>query len=506
MEVINSSAVKKEEIDRPLAYFPVNIWEDPLTSFSVSDPESERNKEKLKSLKETVKDSLMASKEKQIENIKFIDALCRLGVSYHFEHEILEQLETLFGSHDFMQMIRDNESDLYTVSLVFQVFRQFGYKLFVDVFDKFKNKDGDFKENLAEDARGLLCLCEAVHIGAPMVKIFSMKLSLSLCLIWKNSLLDLVHISQSASRMPSSMHTIGVDFNILQMMYRKEIGQVFRSAVCKNRTVESHFWAVGSQFEPCYSQARIMLTKLIIVLTIVDDTYDAYGTMEELVPFTNALLSWNPSGIDGLPESMKYLHHVVLDFFDKVEDELEKEERPGSAKSYIQEAKWLNEDYVATFEEYKENGVYSANFLALSTISFLGKVDEGTLEVLEWLSTFPPLLVTSSLIGRLCDDIASCKFEHKRKHVGTSIDCYMKQYGVSWEKAKEDLKVMALDSWKSLNQELMTKPHQFPFPIVTRFLNFSRAVEVLYKDNDIFTHPELMKDYVVSLFLDNIPI
>lgn len=73
----------------------------------------------------------MASKEKPIKNIEFIDVLCRLGVSYHFEDEILEQLEKMFGFHDFLEMIRDHESDLYTVSLVFQVFRQFGYKLFV---------------------------------------------------------------------------------------------------------------------------------------------------------------------------------------------------------------------------------------------------------------------------------------------------------------------------------------------------------------------------------------
>lgn len=71
----------------------------------------------------------MASKEEPIENIKLIDALCRLGISYHFEGEIFAQLETMFGCHGFIQMIRDNEFDLYTVSLVFQVFRQFGYKL-----------------------------------------------------------------------------------------------------------------------------------------------------------------------------------------------------------------------------------------------------------------------------------------------------------------------------------------------------------------------------------------
>lgn len=78
-----------------------------------------------------------------------------------------------------------------------------------------------------------------------------------------------------------------------------------------------------------------------------------------------------------------------------------------TAKAYLQEAKWLNEDYVATFEEYKENGVYSASYLAMLTVTFLGMVDEGTLDVFEWLSTFPPLLVTCALIGRLCGDIAS---------------------------------------------------------------------------------------------------
>jgi len=38
-ELINTlSALTTEEIYRPLADFPVNIWEDPLISFSVLDP------------------------------------------------------------------------------------------------------------------------------------------------------------------------------------------------------------------------------------------------------------------------------------------------------------------------------------------------------------------------------------------------------------------------------------------------------------------------------------
>ncbi|KAG7564983.1 Isoprenoid synthase domain superfamily [Arabidopsis suecica] len=555
-EVINTlSALTTEEINRPLADFPVNIWEDPLISFSVLDPESEINEEKLSSLKETVRELLMASKEKPIENIKLIDALCRLGISYHFEGEIFAQLETMFGCHGFLQMIRDNEFDLYTVSLVFQVFRQFGYKLGVDVFNNFKNKDGKFKEHLAEDARGLLCLYEAAHWSTHGEDILDEALAFSrshlegltdqssphMSIRIKNALKHAYPrgISRIETRQYISYYEeedlhdqtllefAKIDFNLLQMLHRKELCQVFRwyssleldlkLPYARNRTVESYLWAVGAYSEPRYSQARIRLAIVVILLTLVDDTYDAYGTIEELEPFTNAFTMWNPSGIEGLPESMKYLHHVVLDFYGKLEEDMEREGRSGcgllakksmivTAKAYFQEAKWLSEDYVATFDEYKENGVYSSSYLALLTGSFLGMVDEGTLDVFEWLSTFPPLLVTSALIGRLCGDIASCKFEHKRKHVGTSIDCYMKQYGISWEKAEEEIKIMALDSWKSLNQELMTRDHSFPFPIVMRFLNLSRVVEVFYKDADIFTHPELMKHHVVSLFLNKISI
>lgn len=77
------------------------------------------------------------------------------------------------------------------------------------------------------------------------------------------------------------------------------------------------------------------------------------------------------------------------------------------SKAYLQEVKWISQDYVATFKEYKENGAKSSCYLLLLTISFLGMVDEGTIDVLEWLSTYPPILVDSSLIGRFCDDITS---------------------------------------------------------------------------------------------------
>ncbi|CAA7055759.1 unnamed protein product [Microthlaspi erraticum] len=151
------------EVHRPLADYPENIWEGLLDSLSQSDLGTETFKEKHSKLKEVVNESFMASRENPTENIKFIDALCRLGVSYHFERDIVEQLEKSFGSLDFNQMIREEGCDLYTVGILFQVFRQFGFKLSVDVFNKFKAGDGSFKGHLLEDANGMLSLYEAAQ-------------------------------------------------------------------------------------------------------------------------------------------------------------------------------------------------------------------------------------------------------------------------------------------------------------------------------------------------------
>lgn len=49
------------------------------------------------------------------------------------------------------------------------------------------------------------------------------------------------------------------------------------------------FWVLAVYFEPQYSQARIKLTKLGALLSIIDDTYDAYGSIDELELFTKAI-------------------------------------------------------------------------------------------------------------------------------------------------------------------------------------------------------------------------
>ena len=60
--------------------------------------------------------------------------------------------------------------------------------------------------------------------------------------------------------------------------------------------VECYFWAMGVFHEPQYSRGRIMLAKTIAITSLIDDTFDAYGTIEELEIFTEAIqrLTLNP--------------------------------------------------------------------------------------------------------------------------------------------------------------------------------------------------------------------
>ncbi|CAH2035899.1 unnamed protein product [Thlaspi arvense] len=123
----------------------------------------------------------------------------------------------------------------------------------------------------------------------------------------------------------------------------------------------------------------------------------------------------------------------------------------------------------------------------------------------EWLSSNPKVRVASKIISRFTDDISSYEFEHKREHVATGIDCYMKQFGVSKERAVEAIETIVSNSWKDLNQELM-RPHSCPFPLLMRVLNLSRVIDVFYRYQDAYTHPKFLKEHIKSLFIDNIPI
>ncbi|GMQ02832.1 hypothetical protein CsSME_00048884 [Camellia sinensis var. sinensis] len=109
----------------------------------------------------------------------------------------------------------------------------------------------------------------------------------------------------------------------------------------------------------------------MLLLSVTDDTYDAYGTYDELKLYTNAVQRWDVSPMDELPDYMKALYRALLNVYDEVERDLAKQGRAYGVhhskeafkeivRSYEIEAEWFKEGYVASFEEYMKNALVTS--------------------------------------------------------------------------------------------------------------------------------------------------
>ncbi|KAI8007828.1 (-)-germacrene D synthase [Camellia lanceoleosa] len=123
----------------------------------------------------------------------------------------------------------------------------------------------------------------------------------------------------------------------------------------------------------------------------------------------------------------------------------------------------------------------------LSTTSYVGMGEVVSKEAFDWVSNDPLIAQTSSVICRIMDDMAGHKFEQKRGHVESAVECYMKQYGASEEEVLVELRKGVTNAWKDINQECL-RPTAVPMPLLLRVVNLARVINVLYKDEDGYTH------------------
>ena len=98
------------------------------------------------------------------------------------------------------------------------------------------------------------------------------------------------------------------------------------------------------------------------------------------------------------------------------------------------------------------------------------------------------------------------QFEKERGHVACSIDCYVKQYGVSEQEALDALNKQVVDLWKDINEEFL-RPTAAPMAVLMRVLNLTKVMDLLYKGGDGYTHVgKVVKDKIASHFINPVPI
>ncbi|XP_020555101.1 bicyclogermacrene synthase-like [Sesamum indicum] len=114
----------------------------------------------LQRQKELVKRVLVRVPHHSSHKLELIDSIQRLGVSYHFEEEIGKSLQYM---HDTYLECCNKDNDLRTVALRFRLLRQQGYRVSCDMFNKFIDAQGNFKESIMKDVEGILELYEAAY-------------------------------------------------------------------------------------------------------------------------------------------------------------------------------------------------------------------------------------------------------------------------------------------------------------------------------------------------------
>ncbi|CAI9087771.1 OLC1v1021941C2 [Oldenlandia corymbosa var. corymbosa] len=530
----------------------------------------------IEMLKDEVRVKLLATPSSVDEKMKLIDSLEQLGISYHFEADIQTQLQKIFNWQ--MLEVNNEESttnyfnggdhDLFTVALHFRLFRQHGFNISCDhVFHKLMDAEGTrFKESLCSDIRGLLSLYEASQLRShdDVILEEAFRFSTTHLNRWlrelqqqnveqvggsadvnfvprvqvENAIRQPIHkcMTRLAARRYISIYEqtescdrlllrlAKLDFNFLQLLYKEELLEVVRWAdeteiISKNpysrsRLAESYFYGVGMFYEPQHSFGRIITAKTSLLLTAIDDTYDSFGTLDELKTFTDAIEKWNPEESQRLPNFMRTSYMALLRAGEEVDKELTRQGRTYASDyykyqwkeyartSYIQ-APWFINRELPTFQDYFENGLTTGLGYVSMAMALLG-LENATKDVYDWLATYPEILVGVAKICRMNNDISSHKRE--KEISGTGIQCYMNQYNVSEEEAMAKFEEMVEDGWKDMNEECL-KSNPMSRETLMSFFNLARMVHVFYGDGvDGFTNPhQVTEPYIRAVLVDPIP-
>ncbi|PRQ33701.1 putative lyase [Rosa chinensis] len=449
------------DVKRPSANYTPSIWGDHFLSYATMEVDI-KLEQHVRQLKEEVKKMLMDPLKSPSQQLNLIDDIQRLGVSYHFKNEIDGILKQIHHNYSY-----GSEDDLYTTALRFRLLRQQGCNVSCDMFNKFKEgNDQKFKASLLSDVSGLLSLYEATHLrihGEGILEealsfttthLQSIKHSLSSSLSKEVAHALMQPLRKGINRVEARYYLsiyherdshndtlltfAKLDFNLVQKIHQKELCEVTRwwkdldvrntLPFTRDKATEVYFcWALSVYFEPQYSYARKISSKVTAMASIIDDIYDAHGTFEELELFTEAIQRWDVCAIDPLPDYMKVCYKALLEAYTEIEEQLAKEGKLYRIH-YAREADEQKREHVTSAVEcyMKEYGATEEQAI----IELRRKLSDAWKDINE--SFHPPNVVPRALLTRIIN--FACVMDVVYKYVdgySTHDDTVLKDFIVS---------------------------------------------------------------------------
>ncbi|CAJ1977811.1 unnamed protein product [Sphenostylis stenocarpa] len=548
-----SSQIAEQNTRRSANYKP-NLWNYQFLQSLGNDPKVKKLEERASEIEEEVRHMMTSVDIEPLSLLELIDDVQRLGLTYKFEEDIVKALD------EKIVLLNENQKHkggVHATALRFRLLRQHGFEISQDVFKNFKDKEGGFDIELKNDVQGLLSLYEASYLGfegenlldeARLFSTTQLKSNLKEGVNTKlaeqvSHALELpyhrrVHRLEARRYIdiyePKESHhqllleLAKLDFNMVQSQHQKELQELSRwwremgltnkLDFVRDRLMEVYFWALGMAPHPDLSECRKAITKMFGLVTIIDDVYDVYGTLDELELFTDAVERWNVDAVNTLPEYMKLCYLALYNAVNDTTYSILKEKGHGNlsylskswrelCKAFIQEAKWSNNKIIPGFRQYLENASVSSSGVTLLVPSYflVCQQQDITDQALESLTNFRGIVRSSCTIFRLCNDLATSADELERGETTNSITSYMHENGTYEEETREELSILIDGEWKKMNQERVLDS-ALPKSFVEIAINMARVSHCTYQYGDGLGRPDYTTNNIKLLLVDPLPI
>uniref|UniRef100_A0A1J3F9Q5 Alpha-barbatene synthase n=2 Tax=Noccaea caerulescens TaxID=107243 RepID=A0A1J3F9Q5_NOCCA len=318
-----------------------------------------------------------------------------------------------------------------------------------------------------------------------------------------------------------------LNFNLLRLRYFQELKTITKwwrevshslnlPHHFKERTIEAWFSALMMYFEPKFSLERIITTKLIQVMTFLDQACDVYGSVPEVESLVDSLERWDPDYMENLQGHMKTVFKFVMCFFKECGDALElqgrsfvlemlKEEFMQYTRASLKLLKWAQGSHVPSFGDFMEVGGTGVGNDLLIACCIMGLEEIGGKEAFEWLRLRPKLVQAFGAKLRILDDITDFEEDMGSGYTANGVNYYMNEHEVTKEEANRELEKMIGDINKIANEECLNMTTTMPHRNIMQAVRFGRAMDVLYIGDDVYNNRDgKLKEYMNSLLVDPI--
>ncbi|XP_057860191.2 delta-selinene-like synthase, chloroplastic [Cryptomeria japonica] len=559
----------------------LNLWDDDFVQSMETPYEGSEYHERVETLVNEVK---MLLKEMQtqdcslIERLEMVDALQCFGIDRYFKAEIKEILDYVYRCWDesvgLGLQCESITKNLNATALGLRLLRLHRYDVSGDVLENFKDKNGQFffsGENKDDDEnkneehvmRSMLNLLRSSSVaftgetimeeaklfssaylkqiiekpGDTYRKSFVKEVEYALLYEWSRTFsrwearnfIEIYELDILRLKDKKILELAKLNFNILQFTYKTEMkklsswwtdSRVSKSIAGRQRTIEYLLLAVSIADEVDFSSSRIAVAKTSVIITILDDLFDDYLTLEQIELITKSIVQgWDISLIQNLPKNFK----AAIEFCFKTVHELASDATKKQGRDMmqfitktwtdyiegnLQQARWNKSGYVPTYNEYIRIAATTAAIgpISLHAILLAAPVAEDNVieKIFHNQSRFYELIW---LCTRLVDDIHD--FEDDKLHGQTSsaISSYMKDHPeFSEDGALNHINGLLNQFIKELTWEFLN-PNNNLLDWEGLSFNINRGMQCFYVFGHGFSyHDKGVKERIFKVLIDPVKI